>query len=36
MMPTGKPADYPTNDYSKTGLMEKKQQQWRQENGKVL
>ncbi|CAF0909216.1 unnamed protein product [Adineta ricciae] len=32
IMPTGKPADNPTNDYARTGLVEKKQQQWRQEN----
>ena len=35
IMPTGKPADNPANDYSRTGLVEKKQQQWRQENGKI-
>ncbi|CAF4172442.1 unnamed protein product [Adineta steineri] len=30
--PSGKQNDNPQNDFFKTGLMEKKQQQWRQEN----
>ena len=34
--PTGKQFDNSQNDYYKTGLIEKKQQQWRQENGKFI